>query len=162
MAVVKAQIHAGGRGKGGGVKIATSADEADQLAANIGDDAGHAPNRTGRAQVGRLLVEQGVDIKKELCLSILVEAVEAPWSWLSLRAAWRSKRSRNNPEKKMREKVHPAMGSRGSQVGKLAFGLGLGGADRWQGVFPIALSRVCRYRCFAVRNDLLVVTGDAG
>ena len=79
--VVKAQIHAGGRGKGGGVKLARSADEA--APARL-EDAGHERwSRRKRAPAAasckRLLIEEGLDIKRELYLSILVDrAVEAP------------------------------------------------------------------------------------
>ena len=73
--VVKAQIHAGGRGKGGGVKLARSIDEvraeADQ---DAGHDAGHPPDRPqGQAWCSRLYIEEGAAIAKELYLSLLVD-----------------------------------------------------------------------------------------
>src|SRR5271154_1035370 len=78
--VVKAQIHAGGRGKGGGVKLARSADEAAQLASKIQGMTLVTPQTgPGGRVVKRLLVEEGLDIKRELYLSILIDrAVEAP------------------------------------------------------------------------------------
>src|SRR6202167_3266935 len=78
--VVKAQIHAGGRGKAGGVKLARSADEAASLAQKILGMRLVTPQtgEEGRI-VGRLLVEEGLDIKRELYLGVLVDrAVGAP------------------------------------------------------------------------------------
>src|ERR1700680_432214 len=71
--VVKAQIHAGGRGKAGGVKLARSADEAADIASQIlGMNLG--PLQTGPSGriVKRVLIEEGLDIKRELYFSILV------------------------------------------------------------------------------------------
>ena len=72
--VVKAQIHAGGRGKGGGVKLARSPDEAEQLARQmLGMNlVTHQTGPEGK-QVVRVLVEQGLDIARELYLSILID-----------------------------------------------------------------------------------------
>ncbi len=78
--VVKAQIHAGGRGKGGGVKLARSLDEAEQLAKQMLGMTlvTHQTGPEGR-KVEKLLVEQGLDIARELYLSIVIDrAVEAP------------------------------------------------------------------------------------
>src|SRR5574339_304076 len=78
--VVKAQIHAGGRGKGGGVKLAKSAEEAEQLAKQmIGMTlVTHQTGPEGK-KVGRVLIEEGLQIDRELYLSILIDrAAEAP------------------------------------------------------------------------------------
>ena len=70
--VVKAQIHAGGRGKGGGIKLAGSADEAYSVAGQIiGMDLVTPQTGPEGKQVRKVLVEQGLNIKKELYLSIL-------------------------------------------------------------------------------------------
>src|ERR1700736_6981348 len=72
--VVKAQIHAGGRGKGGGVKLARSADEAADLASHIlGMNLITAQTGPGGRIVKRLLIEEGLDIKREIYLSLLVD-----------------------------------------------------------------------------------------
>ena len=73
--VVKAQIHAGGRGKGGGVKVAKSLDEVHEYAVeDPRHDAGHASDRARRAGVvKRLLVEEGADIRKELYVGMVVD-----------------------------------------------------------------------------------------
>src|SRR5467141_4818784 len=78
--VVKAQIHAGGRGKAGGVKLARSSDEAADIASHILGMILVTP-QTGSAGriVKRVLIEEGLDIKRELYLSILVDrTVAAP------------------------------------------------------------------------------------
>src|ERR1700704_1957542 len=78
--VVKAQIHAGGRGKAGGVKLATSPAEAADLAKSIlGMKLVTPQTGPGGRIVQRLLIEEGLDIKRELYLSILVDrTVAAP------------------------------------------------------------------------------------
>src|SRR5438034_3541530 len=72
--VVKAQIHAGGRGKGGGVKLARSAEEAADIAGHILGMKLVTP-QTGPAGriVKRVLIEEGLDIKRELYLGLLVD-----------------------------------------------------------------------------------------
>src|SRR5437667_6697443 len=72
--VVKAQIHAGGRGKGGGVKVARSLDEVKSLAQKILGMTlvTHQTGPAGRV-VRRLLVEEGADIKKELYVALVVD-----------------------------------------------------------------------------------------
>src|ERR1700756_3671938 len=76
--VVKAQIHAGGRGKGGGVKLARSADEAAELASHIlGMTLVTAQTGPGGRLVKRLLIEEGLDIKRELYLGLLVDRASA-------------------------------------------------------------------------------------
>src|SRR5918997_5233531 len=72
--VVKGQIHAGGRGKGGGVKLAKSADEAEQIAKQMLGMTlvTHQTGPEGK-KVGRVLIEEGVQIERELYLSVLVD-----------------------------------------------------------------------------------------
>src|SRR6202035_3748602 len=72
--VVKAQIHAGGRGKAGGVKLAHSADEAAELASHILGMTLVTPQTGPQGRVvRRLLIEEGLDIKRELYLGLLVD-----------------------------------------------------------------------------------------
>src|SRR6202162_16192 len=127
--VVKAQIHAGGRGKGGGVKLARSVDEAQQLASKILGMTLITP-QTGPAGrlVRRLLIEEGLDIKRELYLSILVDrAVEAPVIMASAAGGVEIEEVANsNPEAILREPIRPAVGLQPYQVRKIVFGLGLG------------------------------------
>jgi len=129
--VVKAQIHAGGRGKAGGVKLARSADEAAQHASKIlGMTLVTPQTGPGGRVVKRLLVEEGLDIKRELYLSILVDrAVEAPVIMASAAGGMEIEEvARENPAAILREPIRPAVGLQPYQVRKLAFGLGLGAA----------------------------------
>jgi succinyl-CoA synthetase beta subunit len=126
--VVKAQIHAGGRGKAGGVKLANSPDEAGSLAERILGMKLVTP-QTGPAGriVRRLLVEEGLDIKRELYLSLLVDrATGAPTFMASGAGGMEIEEvAKEHPEAILRETVHPATGLQPYQARKLAFGLGL-------------------------------------
>jgi len=126
--VVKAQIHAGGRGKAGGVKLARSPEEAGQLAEKIlGMTLVTPQTGPGGRVVRRLLIEEGLDIKRELYLSILVDrAVEAPVIMASTAGGVEIEEvARENPAAILRETVRPATGLQPYQIRKLAFGLGL-------------------------------------
>ncbi len=128
--VVKAQIHAGGRGKGGGVKVAK--DEASAKAA-IGAIYGmqlktHQTGPEGM-KVRRLLVEQGLDIARELYLGIVLDrAVGRITVMASTEGGMDIEEvAAKHPEKILRETVDPAIGFRGFQARNLAFALGLTG-----------------------------------
>ena len=163
--VVKAQIHAGGRGKGGGVKLARSADEAAQFASKIlGMNLVTSQTGPGGRIVRRLLIEEGLDIKRELYLSILVDrAVEAPVIMASAAGGMEIEEvAKENPAAILRETIHPAVGLQPYVARKLAFGLGLT-AEQAQAAVPFLQSL---YRAF-VETDAslaeinpLVVTGD--
>jgi succinyl-CoA synthetase beta subunit len=163
--VVKAQIHAGGRGKGGGVKLARSADEAAQLASKIlGMNLVTPQTGPGGRLVRRLLIEEGLDIKRELYLSILVDrAVEVPVIMASAAGGMEIEEvARENPGAILRETIRPAVGLQPYVARKLAFGLGLT-ADQAQAAVPFLQSL---YRAF-IETDAslaeinpLVVTGD--
>ena len=126
--VVKAQIHAGGRGKGGGVKLARSPEQAAELANQILGMKLVTP-QTGPEgkQVRRLLIEEGLDIKRELYLSILVDrSVAAPVFMASASGGMEIEEvAKEHPEAILREKISPATGLQAYQVRKLAFGLSL-------------------------------------
>src|SRR5271169_6878239 len=127
--VVKAQIHAGGRGKAGGVKLARSADEAAQLASKMmGLKLVTPQTGPGGRIVRRLLIEEGLDIKRELYLSIVVDrAVEAPVIMASKAGGMEIEEvAHKDPSAILRETIRPATGLQPYQVRKLAFGLGLG------------------------------------
>jgi succinyl-CoA synthetase beta subunit len=163
--VVKAQIHAGGRGKGGGVKLARSAEEARQLASKIlGMTLVTPQTGPGGRLVRRLLIEEGLNIKRELYLSILVDrAVEAPVIMASAAGGMEIEEvAKKDPSAILRETIRPATGLQPYQVRKLAFGLGLG-ADGAKVLGPFLQSL---YRAF-VETDAslaeinpLIVTGD--
>jgi succinyl-CoA synthetase beta subunit len=163
--VVKAQIHAGGRGKGGGVKLARSADEAAQLASKIlGMNLVTPQTGPGGRIVRRLLIEEGLDIKRELYLSILVDrAVEAPVIMASAAGGMEIEEvAKENPGAILRERIHPAVGLQPYVARKLAFGLGLT-AEQAQAAVPFLQSL---YRAFIETDSSLaeinplVVTGD--
>jgi succinyl-CoA synthetase beta subunit len=163
--VVKAQIHAGGRGKGGGVKLARSAEEAAQLASKIlGMHLVTPQTGPGGRIVRRLLIEEGLDIKRELYLSILVDrAVEAPVVMASAAGGMEIEEvAKENPTAILRETICPAVGLQPYIARKLAFGLSLT-AEQAQAAVPFLQSL---YRAF-IETDAslaeinpLVVTGD--
>jgi succinyl-CoA synthetase beta subunit len=126
--VVKAQIHAGGRGKAGGVKLAKSADEVASLAEHILGMKLVTPQtgEEGRI-VHRLLIEEGLDIKRELYVSVLVDRVAgAPIFMASASGGTEIEEvAKENPNAILREAIHPAVGLQPYQTRKIAFGLGL-------------------------------------
>src|SRR5262245_6075631 len=131
IAVVKAQIHAGGRGKGGGVKIAKSIDDVEQFAKQlIGMTlVTHQTGPEGR-KVGRVLVEEGLDIDRELYVSILIDRASAAPVIIASAAGGMDieEVAAKEPEKILREHVNPGTGIAPFQGRKLAFGMGLSGA----------------------------------
>jgi succinyl-CoA synthetase beta subunit len=130
--VVKAQIHAGGRGKAGGVKLAKSADEAEQFAKNL---IGHTlvTHQTGPAgqRVSRLLIEEGLAIARELYLSIVVDrSTRKPVLMVSAAGGMDIEEvAAKTPEQIHKEFIDPAVGLVPFQARKLAFALGLSGAS---------------------------------
>src|ERR1700737_3891038 len=126
--VVKAQIHAGGRGKAGGVKLAHSPDEAAEIASRmLGMNLVTVQTGPGGRVVKRLLVEEGLDIKRELYLSILVDRAAGKVVFMASPAGGMEieEVAKTNPEAILREAIHPAVGLQPYQARKIAFGLGL-------------------------------------
>jgi succinyl-CoA synthetase beta subunit len=126
--VVKAQIHAGGRGKAGGVKLARSADEAADLASHIlGMTLVTPQTGPGGRTVKRLLVEEGLDIKRELYLGLLVDRASGLPVFMASTAGGMEieEVAKTNPEAILREPIHPVVGLQPYQARKIAFGLGL-------------------------------------
>ncbi|MDQ7066294.1 MAG: ADP-forming succinate--CoA ligase subunit beta [candidate division KSB1 bacterium] len=129
--VVKAQIHAGGRGKAGGVKLAKSPEEARDIAANmLGSKlVTHQTGPEGK-EVRQVLVEQGLDIAKEYYLGIVLDRSR---SQLVIMASTEGgveieKVAAETPEKIIKEWIDPLTGLRPAQARKIAFALGLSGA----------------------------------
>jgi len=126
--VVKAQIHAGGRGKGGGVKIAKSAEEAGDLAAKmLGMKlVTHQTGPEGRI-VKRLLIEETLPIDRELYLGMVIDrAAACPVFMASASGGMEIEQvAATNPEAILKEYIDPAVGFQPFQARKLAFGLGL-------------------------------------
>jgi succinyl-CoA synthetase beta subunit len=129
IAVIKAQIHAGGRGKGGGVKIAKSPVEAEQLAKQILGMTlvTHQTGPEGR-KVGRVLIEEGLQIERELYLSIVIDRASASPVIIASAAGGMDieEVAAKEPEKILREQIDPGTGVIPFQARKLAFGMGLG------------------------------------
>jgi len=125
--VVKAQIHAGGRGKAGGVKLAKSPDEAASLASSILGMTLVTPQTGPEGRVvRRLLIEEGLDIKREIYLSILVDrAVGAPVFMASAAGGMEIEEvAKEHPEAILRQTIYPETGFQPFHARKLAFGLG--------------------------------------
>ncbi len=128
--VVKAQIHAGGRGKGGGVKLAESPAEAEQIA---GQMLGmtlvtHQTGPEGRI-VRRLLIEEGLQIKKEFYLSIVIDRATQRLVFMASPEGGMDieKVAAETPHLIFKEFIDPAVGFQSFQGRKLAFALGLAG-----------------------------------
>jgi succinyl-CoA synthetase beta subunit len=134
--VVKAQIHAGGRGKGGGVKVAATPAEAEALAAKIigMQLVTHQTGPEGK-RVQRVLVEEALDIARELYLGIVIDrAREAAVIMASTEGGVEiEKVAAETPERIFKEYVNPATGLLSFQARKLAFQLGLDGEALKQG-----------------------------
>ena len=128
--VVKAQIHAGGRGKGGGVKLAHNPAEAHDWAAKILGMTlvTHQTGPEGRV-VKRVLVEEGLDVARELYLGIVVDRASGrPVFMASSEGGVEIEIvAAEHPEKILREPIEPSVGFQAFQARKLAFGLGLEG-----------------------------------
>jgi len=128
--VVKAQIHAGGRGKGGGVKVARSLDEVRQLAGQILGMTlvTHQTGPEGRV-VKRLLIEQGINIARELYVGVTLDRASSRNVVMASTEGGVEieKVAAETPEKILKEFIDPAIGFQSFQARKLAFGLGLSG-----------------------------------
>jgi succinyl-CoA synthetase beta subunit len=128
--VVKAQIHAGGRGKAGGVKVVQSADEAEAFArALLGRTLVTIQTGPSGQQVSRLLIEEGLAIARELYVSLLVDrSTQRPVMMGSAEGGVDIEHvAAHSPEKIHRAYVHPGIGLRRFQAQRLAFALGLAG-----------------------------------
>ena len=128
--VVKAQIHAGGRGKGGGIKVAADAGEAETVARAILGMRLVTPQTGAEGRiVGRVLVEEALDRDRELYLGLVVDrGAERPVFIASSAGGMDIEEvAAKSPERILKEPVDPSLGFRAFQARKLAFGLGLTG-----------------------------------
>ncbi|MGC1128842.1 MAG: ADP-forming succinate--CoA ligase subunit beta [Candidatus Acidiferrales bacterium] len=163
--VVKAQIHAGGRGKAGGVKLAKSPAEAATLAGQILGMKLITPQTGPEGRiVRRLLIEEGLDIKRELYISLLVDrATGTPIFMASTAGGMEIEEvAKDNPEVILREPIQPETGFQSFHARKLAFGLGLA-LEALAAAVPFFQSL---YRAFIETDSSMleinpcVVTGD--
>jgi len=128
--VVKAQIHAGGRGKGGGVKVVKGVEAATEAASKIlgMNLVTHQTTAEGQ-KVGRLFIEQGAAIAKELYVSLLVDRDTGKVVVMASKEGGMDieEVAAHNPNAILKELVDPALGLAGFQARNLAYGLGLTG-----------------------------------
>ena len=128
--VVKAQIHAGGRGKGGGVKLARNPKDAEQKAREIlGKNlVTHQTGPDGR-EVKRVLVEQGLNIARELYLALVLDRAQSRVSMIcsSEGGVEIEEVAEKYPEKILKETIDPVIGLAGFQCRRLAYGLEIPG-----------------------------------
>jgi succinyl-CoA synthetase beta subunit len=145
--VVKAQIHAGGRGKGGGVKIAKSVPEAGDLAEKmLGMKlVTHQTGPEGRI-VRRLLIEETLPIETELYLGILVDRAEGKPVFMASAAGGMEieQVAEESPEAIWKEYIDPGMGLEAFQARKIAFKLGL----KPRQINPAVQFLTNLYKCF--------------
>jgi succinyl-CoA synthetase beta subunit len=127
--VIKAQIHAGGRGKGGGVRLANSPEEVKSTASRILDMNLITPQTGPEGKlVRKLLVEEGLNIARELYLSILPDRSTATIVIMASQAGGMDieEVAAETPEKIIRVEVNPLVGIQAYQCREVAFGLNLG------------------------------------
>jgi len=153
--VVKAQIHAGGRGKGGGVKIAKSLEEATEIAGKMLGMTlvTHQTGPEGRV-VRRLLIEETLPIEKELYLGIVIDRTGARPVFMASAAGGMEieQVAAENPNAILKEHIDPGLGLEAFQARKLAFALGLKGQQINQAVqFMTGL-----YSAFAATDSSLM------
>ncbi len=133
--VVKAQIHAGGRGKGGGVKVASSPDEAERLAGEIlgMQLVTHQTGPEGQ-QVRKVLIEEALEIDQELYLGVTLDrAAERPVLMASRSGGMDIEEvARTDPEAILRELIDPQLGVLPFQCRRVASGLGYSGGTARQ------------------------------
>ena len=163
--VVKAQIHAGGRGKGGGVKVAKSLEEVRAKASAILGMTlvTHQTGPEGKT-VKRLLIEEGVDIARELYVGVTLDRASSRTVVMASTEGGVEieKVAAETPEKILKEFVDRSLGFQAFQARRLAFGLGLSGEAFRNGVkFLLALYRAYeRMDCSLAEINPLVLTGD--
>jgi succinyl-CoA synthetase beta subunit len=135
--VVKAQIHAGGRGKGGGVKVAKSLDEVRQYAAQIlgMQLVTHQTGPEGQ-KVRRLLIEEGADIKKEYYVAALTDRATQKVAMMASSEGGMDieEVAHSTPEKILKVFVDPALGLTDAQASELANGIGIPAASATQAI----------------------------
>ncbi len=163
--VIKAQIHAGGRGKGGGVKLAKTMDEVKEHAGNILGMTlvTHQTGPQGKL-VRKVLVEKATSIKRELYVGIVIDrAVSRVVVMASSEGGMEIEEvAAKFPEKILKEHVDPAVGMMPFQARKLAFGLGMEGAQVNKAVkFILGLYRAfVETDCSLAEINPLVITED--
>jgi len=164
--VVKAQIHAGGRGKGGGVKLANAAEEVTRAA---GDIIGmnlitHQTGPEGKT-VNKVLVEQGLNIEKELYLSLLPDRATAKIVVMASEAGGMDieEVAEETPEKIIKVYIDPVTGIQPYHCRQVAFGLNLAPVliKPFVGMLGNLYRLLVDYDCSLVEINPLVITAEA-
>ncbi|GMV46404.1 MAG: succinate--CoA ligase [ADP-forming] subunit beta [Pseudomonadota bacterium] len=163
--VVKAQIHAGGRGKGGGVKLARSLAEVEQLAGQIlGMQL--VTHQTGPAgqKVRRLLVEEGADIKKEYYVAALTDRATQKVALMASSEGGMDieEVAHKTPEKIIKVFVDPLVGLTDAQAQQLADGIGVPAASQAEAKAVFARLYACYLASDASLAEInpLILEGD--
>jgi succinyl-CoA synthetase beta subunit len=163
--VVKAQIHAGGRGKGGGVKLADSPEEAAKLAGEILGMTlvTHQTGPEGKI-VGKVLVEEGLAIEKELYLGVVPDRATASLVFMASEAGGMDieEVAASTPEKIIKQQVIPGEGLQPFQARVLAYGLNLEPEVVKQFIPLVSklYNLFMKYDCSLVEINPLVITKD--
>jgi len=163
--VIKAQIHAGGRGKGGGVKLAKSLDEAVTMADDIIGMTlvTHQTGPEGRL-VRKVLVEQGLNIVKELYLSILPDRATAKNVIMASEAGGMDIEAvaEETPEKIIKVYIDPLLGIQAYHCREVAFGLNIPAAAmrQFQGLLRNLYALFVDYDCSLLEINPLVLTAE--
>ena len=163
--VVKAQIHAGGRGKGGGVKITKSPEEAKAAAAGmLGQPLITHQTGPDGTVVKKVYIEQGLGIATELYLGMVLDREKERLTMMASTEGGMEieKVAAETPEKILKEAIDPLTGLTGFQARNLAFGLGLKGPQVRSGVsFMMGLYKLfVAHDCSLAEINPLVVTTD--
>jgi succinyl-CoA synthetase beta subunit len=164
-AVVKAQIHAGGRGKGGGVKLAHSRDEVKTHAEEIlgMNLVTHQTGPSGK-EVQRLLIESGVDIARECYAGIVLDRAEKQFVFMvsTEGGVEIEKVAAETPEKIIKEWIDPEKGLTEDQARNLAIALEMTGTqiDSAVEIFLAVWKVFIEHDCSLLEINPLVVTGD--
>lgn len=163
--VVKAQIHAGGRGKGGGVRLAGSVEEVVEVAGEILGMTlvTHQTGPEGKL-VGKVLVEEGLDIDRELYLGVILDRATASLVFMASEAGGMEieEVAASTPEKIIRQQVRPGDGLQPFQSRSLAYGLNLE-PEVVKQLIPLVTKLYklfVLYDCSLVEINPLVVTKD--
>ncbi len=171
--VVKAQIHAGGRGKGrfkehpdlGGVKVVKGADTAGEIAKQmLGSTLVTIQTGDEGKKVQRVLIEQGMDIAKELYLGATLDRASGRTTIMASTEGGTEieEVAEHSPEKILKEAIDPAIGLGDFQARKLAYGLGLEG--KTARAFTKFVAKVAhaydQLDCSLLEINPLVITGD--
>ncbi|TLS37350.1 ADP-forming succinate--CoA ligase subunit beta [Pseudalkalibacillus caeni] len=163
--VVKAQIHAGGRGKAGGVKIAKSLDEVRTYAKELLGKTlvTHQTGPEGK-EVKRLLIEEGCDIKKEYYIGLVLDRATSRVVMMGSEEGGTEieEVAEKTPEKIFKEVIDPAVGLQGFQARRLAFNINIPKELVNKAVkFMMGLYKVYEEKdCSIAEINPLVVTGD--